>query len=219
MEKNVIEASKRSVTGKKVSVLRREGKLPGVIYGHKFTSEPIVMDSKAATKVLNSITSSSIVTLVIDGVEHAALVREKQRDYIRNLYIHVDFQAVSQTEKIRTKVGITLTGLAPAIKDFNGVVVEGIDAIEVEALPKDLPEQFIIDVSHLANIGDAIYLKDIAVPANVEVMDSPEEMIVLITSPAAEEVEPEATAAEGEVAEPEVIEKGKKDEDAEDEGK
>jgi large subunit ribosomal protein L25 len=219
MEKNVIEASRRSVTGKKVSVLRREGKLPGVVYGHKFTSEPIIMDSKAATKVLNSVTSSSIVTLVIDGVEHAALVREKQRDYLRNLYIHVDFQAVSQTEKIRTKVGITLTGLAPAIKDFNGVVVEGIDAIEVEALPKDLPEQFIIDVSHLANIGDAIYLKDIAIPTNVEVMDSPEEMIVLITSPAAEEVEPEATAAEGEVAEPEVIEKGKKDEDAEDEGK
>jgi large subunit ribosomal protein L25 len=219
MEKNVIEASKRSVTGKKVSVLRREGKLPGVIYGHKFTSEPIVMDSKAATKVLNSVTSSSIVTLVIDGVEHAALVREKQRDYIRNQFIHIDFQAVSQTEKIRTKVGITLTGFAPAVKDFNGVVVEGIDSIEVEALPKDLPEQFIIDVSHLVNIGDTIYVKDIAVPANVEVMDSPEERIVLIASPAAEEVEPEATAAEGEVAEPEVIEKGKKDEDAEDEGK
>ena len=219
MEKNVIEASKRSVTGKKVSVLRREGKLPGVVYGHKFTSEPIVMDSKAATKVLNSVTSSSIVTLVIDGEEHAALVREKQRDYIRNQFIHIDFQAVSQTEKIRTKVGITLTGFAPAVKDFNGVVVEGIDSIEVEALPKDLPEQFVIDVSHLANIGDAIYVKDIAVPANVEVMDSPEERIVLIASPAAEEVEPEATAAEGEVAEPEVIEKGKKDEDAEDEGK
>ncbi|NMC85921.1 MAG: 50S ribosomal protein L25 [Anaerolineaceae bacterium] len=219
MEKNVIEASKRSVTGKKVSVLRREGKLPGVVYGHKFTSEPIVMDSKAATKVLNSVTSSSIVTLVIDGEEHAALVREKQRDYIRNQFIHIDFQAVSQTEKIRTKVGITLTGFAPAVKDFNGVVVEGIDSIEVEALPKDLPEQFVIDVSHLANIGDAIYVKDIAVPANVEVMDSPEERIVLIASPAAEEVEPEPAAAEGEVVEPEVIEKGKKDEDAEDDGK
>lgn len=79
MEKNVIEATKRSVIGKKVGVLRREGKLPGVIYGHNFDSEPILMDSKAATKVLNSVTSSSIVTIVIDGKSHAALVREKQK--------------------------------------------------------------------------------------------------------------------------------------------
>jgi large subunit ribosomal protein L25 len=214
MDKNVIEATKRSVIGKKVGVLRREGKLPGVIYGHNFTSEPILMDSKTATKILNSATSSSIITLMLDGVAHAALVREKQKDYIRNQFIHVDFQAVSQTEKIRTKVGIELIGLAPAVKDFNGVVVEGLDSIEVEALPKDLPERFVVDVSKLANIGDFIHVSDIIVPENVTVIDDPEEMLVLITSPAAEEVEA-APAVEGEVAEPEVIEKGKKDEEEE----
>ncbi len=211
MEKYVIEAIKRDVVGKKVGVLRREGKLPGVIYGHKFEAMPILMDSKVATKVLNSLTSSSIVTIVVDGKEHAALVREKQMDYIRNQFIHVDFQAVSQTEKIRAKVGVVLTGTAPAVKDFNGVVVEGLDAIEVEALPKDLPERFVIDITKLANIGDAIHVSDVEVPANVEIVDDPEEMIVLITSPAAEEVE--TPAAEGEVIEPEVIEKGKKEEE------
>jgi large subunit ribosomal protein L25 len=149
MEKYVLEATKRDVIGKKVGVLRREGKLPGVIYGHKFEALPILMDSKTATKVLNSLTSSSIVTIMIDGKEHAALVREKQMDYIRNQFIHVDFQAVSQTEKIRAKVGVVLTGTAPAVKDFNGVVVEGLDAIEVEALPKDLPERFVIDITKL----------------------------------------------------------------------
>jgi ribosomal protein L25, Ctc-form len=214
MDKNVIEATKRSVIGKKVGVLRREGKLPGVIYGHNFTSEPIVMDSKSATKILNAATSSSIITIMLDGVAHAALVREKQKDYIRNQFIHVDFQAVSQTEKIRTKVGIVLTGAAPAVKDFNGVVVEGLDAIEVEALPKDLPERFVIDVSKLANIGDFIHVSDIVAPENVTIIDDPEEMLVLIASPAAEEVEA-APAAEGEVVEPEVIEKGKKEEEGE----
>jgi large subunit ribosomal protein L25 len=212
MEKNVIEASKREVTGKKVGVLRREGKLPGVIYGHHFEAMPIVMDSKSASKVLNGATSSSIVTIIIDGKEHAALVREKQKDYLRNQYIHVDFQAVSQTEKIRTRVGIVLVGVAPAIKDFNGVVVEGIDSIEVEALPKDLPEKFTLDISKLANIGDGIHVKDVVPPANVAILDDPEEMIVLITSPAAEEVE---APAETEAVEPEVIEKGKKDEEEE----
>lgn len=214
MEKNVIEAVKRDVIGKKVGVLRREGKLPGVIYGHNFETMAILMDSKSSTKVLNSATSSSIVTLVIDGKEHAALVREKQRDYIRNQYIHVDFQAVSQTEKIRTKVGIEITGLAPAIKDFNGIVVEGLDSIEVEALPKDLPERFLVDISVLANIGDALHVSDIPVPANVEILTPREELVILITAPAAEEVE-EVVAVEGEAVEPEVIEKGKKEEEEE----
>jgi large subunit ribosomal protein L25 len=214
MEKNVIEATKRDVVGKKVGVLRREGKLPGVIYGHNFETTAILMNTKDATKVLNTATSSSIVTLVIDGKEHATLVREKQRDYIRNQYIHIDFQAVSQTEKIRTKVGIVITGVAPAVKDFNGVVVEGLDAIEVEALPKDLPERFVIDITHLANIGDAIHVSDIAAPANVEIMTPADEMVILITAPAAEEVEA-APAAEGEAAEPEGIEKGKKEEEGE----
>lgn len=211
MDKHVIEATKRDVIGKKVGVLRREGKLPGVIYGHKFEAMPIIMDSKTTTKILNSVTSSSIVTLVIDGKEHAALVRERQMDYIRNQFIHVDFQAVSQTEKIRAKVGVVITGTAPAVKDFNGVVVEGLDAIEVEALPKDLPERFVLDISKLAAIGDAIHVKDVEVPTNVEIVEDAEAMLVLITAPAAEEAEP--VAGEGDVVEPEVIEKGKKEED------
>ncbi len=215
MDKYVIQATKRDVIGKKVGVLRREGKLPGVIYGHKFDAMPILMDAKTTTKILNSVTSSSIVTLVIDGKEQAALVRERQMDYIRNQFLHVDFQAVSQTEKIRAKVGVVLTGLAPAIKDFNGVVVEGLDAIEVEALPKDLPERFVIDLSKLAAIGDAIYVKDIEVPANVEIVEDVEAMLVLITSPAAEEVE--VATGEGDVVEPEVIERGKKEEEEADE--
>ncbi len=215
MEKIVIEAVKREIKGKKVSTLRREGKLPGVIYGHHFETESIVMDLKSATKILNTATSSSIVTIVIDGKEHSALVREKQRDYIRNQYIHVDFQAVSQTEKIRTKVGIVVTGVAPAVKDFNGVVVEGLDSIEVEALPKDLPERFTIDISGLANIGDAIHVSDVSVPATVTVLTPAGEMVVLITAPASEEVEQASVTAEGEAVEPEVIEKGKKEEEGE----
>ena len=214
MEKSIIEAVKREIKGKKVSTLRREGKLPGVIYGHHFETQSILMDLKSATKVLNTATSSSIVTIVIDGKEHAALVREKQRDYIRNQFIHVDFQAVSQTEKIRAKVGIVISGVAPAVKDFNGVVVEGLDAIEVEALPKDLPERFVVEISGLANIGDAIHVSNISVPEAVTVLTPADEMVVLITAPAAEEVE-EAPAVEGEAAEPEVIEKGKKEEEGE----
>ncbi len=213
MEKLVINAEKRDVIGKKVGVLRREGKLPGVIYGHNVKAQPILMNLKDASKILGQTTASTIINLVLDGKEVAALVREKQKDYLRNQFIHVDFQAVSLTEKLRVKVNIELIGIAPAVHNFNGVVVEGVNAISVEALPSDLPERFTVDISHLENIGDAIYLKDLDIASGVELLDSPDELVVLITAPAAEEVE-EAPAVEV-GAEPEVIEKGKKEEEGE----
>ncbi len=212
MEKFVIHAEKRSVTGKKVNVLRREGKLPGVIYGHKFDSVAILMDLKEATQVLNKTTSSSIITINFEGKEVSVLIREKQRDYIKNKFLHIDFQAVSLTEKIRAAVNIELAGIAPAVKDFGGIVVEGLSSIEVEALPTDLPERFIIDISGLTEIGNSILVKDISIPANVAVHTPMEEMVVLITAPAAEEV---TEVVEEGAAEPEVIEKGKKEEEIE----
>lgn len=213
MEKFVIDAEKREVIGKKVGVLRREGKLPGVIYGHNVKAQPIIMNLKDASKILVQTTASTIINLILDGKEVAALVREKQKDYLRNQFIHVDFQAVSLTEKLRAKVNIELTGIAPAVRNFNGVVVEGVNAISVEALPSDLPERFTVDISHLENIGDAIYLKDLDIASGVELLDSPDELVVLITAPAAEEVEETPAAEAG--AEPEVIEKGKKEEEGE----
>ena len=212
MEQLVIKATKRETTGKKVKALRRENKLPGVIYGHKFDSIPVVMDQKEATTVLNKATSSSIVTVNLDGKEIATLIRDRQRNYIRNTYIHVDFQAVSLTETIRAEVNIELTGVAPAVKDYSGVLVEGLTSIHVEALPNDLPEKFIIDISVLKEIGDVILVKDIIVSNKVSVLSPLEEMVVLVAAPESEEeISP---AAEGE--EPEVIEKGKKEEEEKD---
>lgn len=212
MEKIVINATKRSITGKKVGTLRREGKLPGIIYGHNVAPMAITMDIKESSHVLNTSTSSSIIQVNLDGVEYSTLVREKQKDYLKNRFIHVDFQAVSQTEKIRAEVGIEFINISPAVKDFSAVIVEGMTEIEVEALPKDLPERFTVDLSQLKQIGDAVYVKNIEVPANVQILDSIEEMVVMAAAPALEEVEPVAATEEA-AAEPEVIEKGKKEED------
>jgi large subunit ribosomal protein L25 len=121
----------------------------------------------------------------------------------------VDFQAVSLTETIRTEVNIELTGIAPAVKDFSGVLVEGLTSIHVEALPKDLPEKFVIDISVLKEIGDSVLVKDLVVSDKVSILTPLDELVVLVTAPEAEE---EITpAVEGE--EPEVIEKGKKEEE------
>ena len=211
MEKLVIAAEKRTVVGKKVGALRREGKLPGVIYGHKIEPTAIVMDLKEATRVLSMATSSSLLTIELDGKEQSVLIREGQRDHLKNRFLHVDFQVVSLTEKIRAEVNIEITGTAPAVKDFGGVVVEGLNSVHVEALPTDLPERVTVDISGLTEIGDSILIKDIKFSSSVEVLTPEDEMVVLITSPAAE-VEEEAEELE-EGLEPEVIEKGKKEEE------
>lgn len=218
MEKVVIKATKRAVTGKHVATLRREGKLPGVLYGHNINSVPITMDLKETSMILGKLSGSSIVTIELDGQEHAALVREKQRDYIKSLLIHVDFQAVSLTEKLRTDVGIELIGLSPAVKDFNAMIVSGIEAVEVECLPQDLPEKIEVDISNLKEIGDSIYLRDIPVPQNVEFLTDPNELIA-VAQFIKEEVVEEAVVEEVEATgtEPEVIEKGKKEEEGEEE--
>jgi len=212
MEKVVISATRRTVTGKKVGALRREGKLPGVIYGHHVEPIAILMDSREATRTLATLTGSSLVTINVDGKEYATLVREKQHDYLKNALIHVDFLAVSLTEKIRADVTIDLTGVAPAVKDYNAIIVHNLSSLEVECLPQNLPQSFVVDLSSLAKIGDAVYVRDIPAPAKVEILTHADDIIVVAT---ATKEEAEVEAVEG-AAEPEVIERGKKEEDVED---
>ena len=213
MEKVVIKANQRTVTGKQVGALRRQGLLPGVLYGRHLSSTPIVMNLREAARYLSNQSSSSLVTISLDGVEHATLVREIQRDFIRGTYLHIDLQAVSLTEKLRAHVTIELVGSSPAVKDLNGIVVAGLSELEVECFPQYLPEKITVDVSSLAKIGDGIYVRDVIAPDNVALLNRVEDMIAVVTL-AGKEEEPEVApvvAAE----EPEVIEKGKKEEEGE----
>ena len=210
MERVVIIATKRDVTGKKVSQLRREGKMPGVVYGHHIEPIAIVMDAREVTRAMVGLTPSSIVTIDIDGEDHAALIRERQRDYLRNKFIHIDFQAVSRTEKIRARIETVLEGTAPAVKNYNGIVLHEKEYIEVEALPEHLPERFIVDISNLNRIGDMIRISDMSIADDVTVFDDVNDVIVSISG-VKEEVEEEPAAS---ADEPEVVEKGKKEEEA-----
>ena len=215
MEKVVLKATPRTATGRQVAALRRSGLLPAVIYGHNVSPISISLEGREAGRVLGRLSSSSLITIDLDGKEYPSLVREKQQNYIKRNLIHVDFMVVSLTEKIRAKVGILLTGNSPAVTDFNAMLINGLNELDVEAFPQDLPESITVDIATLVKIGDGIHVRDIVLSDKVQVMDSPDEMIVLATAPAKEEVEevvtPEAVVLE-EGAEPEVLEKGKKEE-------
>jgi large subunit ribosomal protein L25 len=216
MEKVVLKASKRDVIGKQVKAMRRAGQLPAVVYGrHLETPLVITLDARDATRLLAKTSSSSLVTIELEGTEIPTLVREKQKDYIKNRLIHVDFLAVSLTEKLTAYVGIELTGLSLAVKDYNAVLVTGLDQIEVEALPADLPEKIVVDIVALAKPGDAIHVSDLVLSDKIKVLSNSTEMIVIATAAKVEEAV-ESVAPEAGVEEPEVIEKGKKEEEAED---
>jgi len=216
MEKVVLKATRRTATGRQVAALRRSGLLPAVIYGHNVEPISISLEGRDAGRVLGRLSSSSLITIDLEGKEYPALVREKQQNWIKRSLIHVDFMVVSLTEKIRANVSIVLTGDSPAVKDFNAMLINGQSELEVEAFPQDLPASIEVDISALIKIGDGIHVRDIVLSDKVLVLAAPDEMIVLATAPAKEEVvevvTPEAAVVE-EGAEPEVVEKGKKEEE------
>jgi large subunit ribosomal protein L25 len=215
MEREVIDAVKRTLIGKQVKALRREGKLPAIMYGSTIEPTAILMDLKSASTTLNHLASSALVTINLEGEALVSIVREKQRNVLTGALTHVDFQVVSMKEKIRTNVSIEIRGEAPAIKNFNGILVQNVDQLEIEALPSDLPESIVVDVSGLETIGKSIHLSDLVLPEKVTVLEDPNLILVVITAPAAEEVEEAVVEEVAVTEEPEVIEKGKKEEETE----
>ena len=211
MEEIVLKAQKRTMIGKQVKTLRRAGRLPAVIYGKGVKPVTITLDMHDASQILPTISSSHLIVVDVEGAEHNTLVREKQRDPITGGFLHVDFQEVSLTEKLRTVVVIHIEGESPAVKNYNGVLIVGVEDIEVEALPRDLPDRITVDISNLVEIGDVVHVRDLAVSPKVRVLSDPDDIVVNITAPVSEVEEIEEVAAGA--AEPEVIERGKKEEE------
>jgi len=214
MEKVVLKATKRNVTGKQVKALRREGQLPAVIYGRHVEPVSVSLEAHSANLALAKLTSSSLVTLDVDGEQYFALVREKQRNYIKGNLTHVDFLALDLNETIRTKVRLHFTGVSGAVKDYSAVLIHRIDALEVECLPVDLPERINVDISPLQQIGNSIRVSDVALSDKVKVLNDADDIIIIATL-AKEEAADEATpGAEGAAAPELSVERGKKEEEA-----
>jgi large subunit ribosomal protein L25 len=212
LEKVVLQADKRDIIGKQVGALRRAGKLPAVLYGHSIDSTPILLDAHQTALTLSRLTSSSLVTINLEGKEYPTLVREKQRHPLKRHLMHLDFQVLSLTEKTHVRVGIELQGSAPALKTYDATLVHGLTELEVECLPQDMPERVVVDISGLAEPGDSIHVRDLKLPGALEIISDPDDVIVSITAAKAVEA---AEAGEEGTAEPELVKGGKKEEKAE----
>lgn len=215
MDKIVLNARERKRIGKGLNALRREGGLPGIIYGGEIDPVPVILDMIEASKLLSNVTSSQLITLKVDGDTHNALVRGRQRHPIRGDLLHVDFQAVSMTEKLKASIPLVMEGEAPARTEYDAVIVSGIESLDVQSLPEDLPERIIVDVTRLVEIGDALYVRDLSLPPNVEILTDLDELVAVANPQMAEEIEEEVVEEEleEELEEPEIIERGKREEE------
>jgi large subunit ribosomal protein L25 len=213
MEAIQLSATKRAVRGKQVGQLRRAGHLPGVLYGPGVEPLPIQLDGREAARVLRKVHGAQLIDLTVDGQTRKVLVHDLQRDAIRGDYLHADFYAVDMSRPIRVRIPVTLVGASYAVNSLSGVLVRGLQELEIECLPADLIVSVEADLSELKEIGNALYVKNLYTPKTVKVLSDPDEMIVRVTYQAKEE--DLSAPVEAVSAEVEVIEKGKIEEEGE----
>ncbi len=171
--------------------VRRAGSLPAVVYGKEINPLPVQVDAKTFNQVYKQAGESSLVTLEIPGdEERIILFKEPQHDPRTGQIIHVDFYQIKLGEKIKTDVPLVFVGVAPAVEEFEGVLVTNKDKLEIECLARDLPKEIEVNLSILAQIDDTILVKDLKLPQGVEVLDEPGESIVVVNRPREEEIEP-----------------------------
>jgi len=194
----------RQVVGKKVAQLRREGVLPGVIFGGHRDSAPVQTDLRAFERSYRRWGNTTLLSLEgLDGDAIPALIHGVARDTMTGRLLHVDLQRVSLTEKTQAEVPLHFIHESPAVKTLGAVLVHARNHVTVEAFPQDMPHAIEVDLSPLAEIDDAIFVRDLIVDKTiVEITDEPDELIVKAV-PVHIEAEPVAAAAvpaEGEVA-------------------
>lgn len=201
MQKKELKAEIRKITGRKIKNLRVQGLLPANVSGKKIKSEAVQVNLKEFKKVFAEAGETGLVELKIGSDTRPVLIHNIQRNPVSDEYIHADFLQVDLKEKVEAEVPVELTGESPAEKQSIGTVVQYLNEIRVEALPTDLPEKFVIDVSTLSEVDQAVYVKDVKVDkSKVDIKDDPEEIVVKVEPPQKEEVvETVAVPVEGEV--------------------
>jgi large subunit ribosomal protein L25 len=197
-----LEAHRRTILGKKVKQMRREGRLPATVYGHEVSPESIEVDARSFRTAYTAAGDNQLIDLLLDGQKpRPVLVHSTQIDPRKNMAIHVEFYQANLKEKLTAHIPINIIGEAPAVRE-GLMVLTVLDAVELECLPTDLPHDIEVDISGLAAVGDAIHVRDLQVDrSKCELKTDLDEVVVLISAPQAREEEEVAEVTE-EGAEP-----------------
>lgn len=210
-ERIIIEAEPREITGKQVGQLRRDGWIPGVIYGRK---EPVAvqMEQKALRRALRTVGTTHLADVKVGGQLRTVLVREIQQHATRGDLVHIDFMEVDMKSKLRASADLVTVGMAVPEAEGLGAATLMLREVDIECLPDDLVAEIEVDLSAIKTADDTIYVKDITAPKGVEILTDPEQVVARFEFAAAEEVEL-GEETEGGADAVEVISRGKKDEE------
>ncbi|MEO6055900.1 MAG: 50S ribosomal protein L25 [Gemmatimonadales bacterium] len=204
-----LQVVSRATRGKGAArTLRREGKVPGVIYGHGRDAESVTVDATALSRMLVGISAGTTIldVAVDDRAPVKALIREIQRDSLRPaVIIHLDLYEVRGDEEITLEVPVRLIGVPDGVRNFGGVLDHVLRELEIEVLPSDIPEHVDLDVTALA-IGHSLFVRDVTIP-KARVLNDPDTAICTVVAPRTEEAP--AVVEEAATAEPELIRKPK----------
>ncbi|MBA2363527.1 MAG: 50S ribosomal protein L25 [Chloroflexia bacterium] len=188
-ETYALAAAKREVVGKKSRRLRRQGKIPAVLYGFGVDSTNLQLDAKEFETVYRDAGRTALVDVSVDeGRPVRVFVQDVQRHPISLALYHVDFHAVNLRQEITTDVPIVLTGEAPAVHNNEGVLLRGLETVSVTALPTELPHQIDVSIESLEALDDTIHVSDLSLSGDYQIVTEPTEMLARIT---AQQLEPE----------------------------
>ena len=211
MEQIELKVTKREVLGKKVRFLRRRGITPVHLFGHGLESLALQCDSDQLRRVLAKAGQTRLINLQLDSekIPRMVVVRGVQAEPLTRASLHIDFYQVTMTEQIKTEVPVVLVGESPALKLKENMLVQELNTLHVESLPDRIPNSIELDLSSLAELEQAIRVKDIELGEGVALLHDPEQVVVRIVSRPLERVEKieEAVVAEA----PEVVSSGKEE--------
>lgn len=200
METKKLKAEIRKLEGRKVKTLRSQGVVPANIFGKKIKSQAVQVLLKDFQEIYKEVGTTGIIELQLGSEKRPVLVHEVQLNPKTDEVLHIDFHQVDLKERIEAEVPVELTGESPAEKQALGTVVQYVNEVKVEALPTDLPEQFVVDTGGLTEVDQVVYVKDLKVDKNkVEIKNDPEEIVVKVEPPQKEEVVETPAPAEGEI--------------------
>lgn len=192
--------------------VREQGKIPAVFYGRKEASTTISVVAADFKKLWREAGESTVITLSGSGEDHDALIHAVDLNPVTDEPRHIDFYIIEKGKKVEVSVSLEFDGVSAAVKELGGTLIKVVHEIEVEAMPKDLPQHLTVDISLLKELGDTITVKDIVIPAGVKVLADLEEVVATVAAPK-EEVEEVAPVAD--LTNIEVAKKGKKEEEGE----
>jgi large subunit ribosomal protein L25 len=196
-----LAAARREITGKKVSYLRRDGKLPAVVFGRALESDSLTIDAHEFENIRRHAGANALIDLSVDGgAPTPVLVYGVQTHRVTRRPLHVDLYVVRMTEELTVDVQLVPDGLSEAIETLGGTLLHVLESVRVRALPDHLPQSIHYSIESLATFDDAIHVRDLAIPEDATLLTDGDEVVAKVLPPRVEE-EPEPVVAEGEEAE------------------